>query len=110
MHTLRFWLAGIVSLDQVSVIQLMFLAASRGVLRIIALMPRERMDRELLQAALVGLERRRNDLAEKISEVRRMLGGRAGPDSAVTNVSPAPMGRRRRMSAAGRARIAEAQH
>ena len=74
------------------------------------IMPTEQISRELLEAALEGLERKRETLESQIADVRRMLGGRPGvSDSTRAKVSAAPVRRRRRMSAAGRKRIAEAQ-
>src|SRR4051812_16839521 len=68
------------------------------------------MDRELLQAALEGLERRRETLNAQIADVRQMLGGsRAASDSATSDANAEPARRRHRMSAAGRGGIAEAQ-
>ena len=66
-------------------------------------------DTELLEAALIGLQRRGSDIDEKIADLRRQLGIRGG--AAKTSVGAAAvLGRkRRRMSAAGRRRIAEAQ-
>jgi hypothetical protein len=77
---------------------------------IMRMIPSEQIDRELLQAALEGLERRRETLNAQIAGVRQMLGGsRAASDSGKSDANAAPARRRRRMSAAGRARIAEAQ-
>jgi hypothetical protein len=74
------------------------------------IMPTEQISRELLEAALEGLERKRETLESQIADVRRMLGGRPGvSDSTRAKVSAAPVRRRQRMSAAGRKRIAEAQ-
>jgi len=67
------------------------------------------MDKQLLQAALVGLEHRRAAIDQQPSEVRRMLGGSALTDGDVSSVAAPPVRKRSRMSTAGRARIAEAQ-
>jgi hypothetical protein len=68
------------------------------------------IDSELLQAALVGLERKREELAEQIARVRQMLGGRASStDSAGPDMTAAPARKRRRFSPATRRRMAEAQ-
>jgi hypothetical protein len=69
---------------------------------------------ELLEAALFGLEQRRNSINEKMAALRERLGirGRGARVSSVADmVSPdgtAPPRKRRRMSAAGRRRIAAA--
>ena len=69
-------------------------------------------DAEILEAALIGLERRRSELEEKMAELRREIGGDrvgrpvrqpAGLDAA------APVAKKRTMSAAGRRRTAAAQ-
>jgi len=62
------------------------------------------VDRTLLEAALVGYERQRDDIEAKIAEIRQHI----GTGSAATQV-PATPGRKRTMNAAARARIAEAQ-
>lgn len=62
-------------------------------------------DPGLLAAALVGYEQQRDDIIERIGQIRRELGGRdsaAAPNEAVS-------GRKRTMSPAARKRIAEAQ-
>ena len=77
------------------------------------------LNESILQAALEGLERRRDQLEEQIRSVRSLLGTgrpagreRGGPvraesDSAIE--PPEPRKRRRGMSAAGKRAIAEAQ-
>ena len=67
---------------------------------------------EVLEAALFGLERQRSEIEEKMAELRRQIGGdRAGqPRRASVKVdSAAPAVKKRRLSAAARRRIAEAQ-
>jgi hypothetical protein len=59
-------------------------------------------NRSILEAALEGLEARRAKLDEQIAELRRAMAG------AGESVEEAPAPRKRRMSAAGRKRIAEA--
>jgi len=61
------------------------------------------LDRATLQAALVGYQQQLEEIQTKMSELRRRLG--KAPAAAA---APAP-GRRHRMSAEGRARIAAAQ-
>ena len=63
------------------------------------------IDRELLEAALVGLEQKKTEVDQKIGEVRRMLGGRA-LRVATKEASVKP---KRTLSAAARQRIAAAQ-
>ncbi|SRR5579885_2838666 len=65
-------------------------------------------DPELLAAALVGYEQQRSEITEKIAEIQRQLGGRAGRGSEVSANGAAPA-RKRTMSAAARKRIAAAQ-
>ena len=66
---------------------------------------------ELLTAALEGLERQKTRIEEQIANVRSMLGikkrGRP-PKSAVSQPSPQPARKRRKMSAAARKRIGDA--
>src|SRR5262245_36781665 len=87
---------------------------------IIAGMPRRKhpfgslltIDAELLEAALFGLEHRRKEIEEKMAELRRRLGGRAGSVTrmdAGTGAATAPMRKARILSAAARGRIAAAQ-
>ncbi len=75
-------------------------------------MPTQTLAPEILTAALHGLEVQRQRIDSQIAEVRRML--RQQPASAVTATAPetGPQGSaqpRRKMSAAARKRIAEAQ-
>ncbi len=78
-------------------------------------MPRQqKMDPALLQAALEGLEQRLKQVNTNIATVKQMLridDGRRTPatPSASAAEPKAPARRRRRMSAAARKRIAEAQ-
>ena len=63
-------------------------------------------DHALLEAALIGYQHQAAQLAEKIAEIRRQLGGKtpsAAPKAAATPT------KRRTMSAAARKRIAAAQ-
>ena len=63
-------------------------------------------DHALLEAALVGYQHQAAQLAEKIAEIRRQLGGKS--PSAAPKAATAPA-KRRAMSAAARKRIAAAQ-
>jgi hypothetical protein len=65
-------------------------------------MPKLKMDRTILEAALVGLGHKMGEVTQKIAEIKQMLGGdgRTGVQT---------QGTRRTMSAAARARIATAQ-
>jgi peptidoglycan hydrolase CwlO-like protein len=68
--------------------------------------------REILEAALEGLETQRQKLDEQIAEVRRMLGSRAGrtKTAGASEQSATRTGRKRRtLSAEARKRIAAAQ-
>ncbi len=61
---------------------------------------------EIITAAILGFEEQKRHIDVKIAELRGMLdGGRPEPTAA----SESPMRERRKMSAAARARIAEAQ-
>src|SRR5947209_326170 len=65
-------------------------------------------DAEILEAALIGLDRRRSQIEEKMAELRRQIGGSdAARKSNAVGSEPAP--KKRTMSAAARRRIAEAQ-
>ena len=70
-------------------------------------------NREILEAALEGLEAQREKLDTQIAEVRRMLGTRASrttKTSATTETSGRKAGRKKRtLSAEARKRIAAAQ-
>jgi len=61
---------------------------------------------QIIEAAIAGFESQREKLAEQIAELRAILDG--GPKAAAAT-SEAPTRKRRKMSAAGRARIAAAQ-
>jgi hypothetical protein len=62
----------------------------------------KRIDPEILRAALTGYERERAEIAQKIADITRQLGGKAGP-------AKVKGGRKTGMSAEGRLRIAAAQ-
>jgi hypothetical protein len=69
-------------------------------------MPTPRLTTELIAAAIEGYESQRARIDQKIAELRAMLhGGRPEP---ATTPEGSPR-KRRKLSAAGRARIAEAQ-
>jgi hypothetical protein len=64
-----------------------------------------KLDNDILAAALEGFEAQKKHLDAQIAEIRQLLtGGGAGPAA-----TPEPGRKRRKMSAAGRKRIAEAQ-
>ena|ERR1035437_6659150 len=69
-------------------------------------MPTQKLTSEIIAAAIQGFEVQKQRIDSKIAELRAMLpGGHTEP-----TVAPEPTKRKRRkMSAAGRARIAEAQ-
>lgn len=64
-----------------------------------------KQDVELLEAALIGFQHRRNEVEQKIAELRHQVGGHPA-SSAPT---PAASTKGRRLSAAARQRIALAQ-
>ncbi|MGA2273010.1 MAG: hypothetical protein ABSH00_05610 [Bryobacteraceae bacterium] len=65
-----------------------------------------KLTNEILTAAIEGFESQKAQINAQIAELRQMLSG----PSAETTVAPGPLKRKRRkISAAGRARIAEAQ-
>jgi hypothetical protein len=67
-------------------------------------------DNALLEAALIGYQHQADQLAEKIADIRRQLGGKspsATPKAAGT--AAAAPGKKRSMSSAARKRIAAAQ-
>jgi hypothetical protein len=61
-------------------------------------------DRDMLEAALMGLQHRREEIEKKMAELRAMIGGHAPRRTA-----SAPARKSRVLSAAARARIAAAQ-
>jgi hypothetical protein len=64
-----------------------------------------KLDNDILAAAIEGFEVQKKRLDTRIAELRQLLtGGNAEPTA-----TPKPAGRRRRISAAGRKRMAEAQ-
>src|SRR5664280_248713 len=69
-------------------------------------MPTHKLTAEILNAAIVGFEQQKLRIDAQIAELRQMLGG--GPTA--TAATPAgPRGKRRKMSAAARKRIGDAQ-
>lgn len=68
-------------------------------------MARTRMDRETLEAALIGLRLQQEQIEEKMAELRRQVAGRDG----TRQLGSAPVRKRRKMSVAARKRIAAAQ-
>ena len=65
-----------------------------------------KLTNEILTAAIEGFESQKAQINAQIAELRQLLSG----PSAETTVAPGPLKRKRRkISAAGRARIAEAQ-
>jgi hypothetical protein len=69
-------------------------------------MTTQKLTRPIIEAAILGFESQREKLAQQVTELRAMLDG--GP-SATAATPKAPTGKRRKMSAAGRTAIAEAQ-
>jgi hypothetical protein len=65
------------------------------------------LDRPTLEAALVGYQRQLEEIQTKMTELRRRL-GRASVSASAVHSAPSS-GRKHRMSAEGRARIAAAQ-
>lgn len=66
-------------------------------------------DPVLLQAALEGFELQRQRIDEQISQLRALLGKRKSPTTDVTTVEAEPGRSRKKLSVAGRKRIAAAQ-
>ena len=74
-------------------------------------MPRPtKQDNEILEAALIGFQHQRDQIQQKIAELRSRVGGppASGPAPAAA-ASKAPTGKKRTMSASARRRIALAQ-
>jgi|GEM_PF-438152 membrane protein involved in colicin uptake len=69
-------------------------------------MPKQKLTTEILTAAVLGFEEQKRRIDEQIAEIRQMLdGGRTAPAA-----TPEPTkGKRRKMSAAARKRIGDAQ-
>jgi hypothetical protein len=65
-----------------------------------------KLDHEILAAAIEGFEAQKKHIDTQIAEIRQKLGGGGSAEPAAT---PGPGRKRRKMSAAGRKRIAEAQ-
>ena len=69
-------------------------------------MPTHKLTPEIITAAILGFEEQKLRIDAQIAELRQML---AGTPTATAAAPEVPKGKRRKMSAAGRARIAEAQ-
>ncbi len=63
------------------------------------------LDQSILEAAVMGLEAQKREIDAKMTELRLMLDG----NRPATTAMPVKAGGRRRLSAAARSRIAEAQ-
>jgi hypothetical protein len=66
-------------------------------------------DQTLLEAALIGFQHQADQLAEKIADIQRQLGGRTASPAPRTAAASAAPAKKRSMSAAARKRIAAAQ-
>jgi hypothetical protein len=66
-------------------------------------------DNEILAAAIEGFEAQKSRLDARIAEIRQKLGGAGGEEPGTTSDAPAAGRKRRKMSAAARKRIADAQ-
>ena len=69
-------------------------------------------DTEILEAALIGLERQRSEIEEKMAELRQRLddwAGRPARSAAAVNTAAPTVPKKRTMSTAGRRRVAAAQ-
>src|ERR1039458_6719383 len=73
---------------------------------ILVLMPTHKFTAEILNAAIVGFEQQKLRIDAQIAELRQML--RGGP-TAPPATPAGPRGKRRKMSAAARKRIGDAQ-
>ena len=69
-------------------------------------MTKQKLTRPIIEAAILGFESQREKLAQQVTELRAMLDG--GPKESAATPEPAKR-KRRKMSAAGRKAIAEAQ-
>jgi hypothetical protein len=63
-----------------------------------------KLNDEILNAALIGFEKQKADLSARIAELKQMLGGAKEPAAK----GAAPARKRRKLSAAGRKAISEA--
>jgi len=66
-------------------------------------------DNEILAAAIEGFEAQKTRLDARIAEIRQKLGGSASSKASVPAATPETGRKRRKMSAAARKRIADAQ-
>jgi len=69
----------------------------------------QQLTTEILNSALENLTAKRQHIDEQIAEVRRLLGGSKNGAASAPDAAPVPARHKRRMSAAGRRAIAEAQ-
>jgi hypothetical protein len=69
-------------------------------------MPTHKFTAEILSAAILGFEEQKRRIDTQIAELRQMLGGTPTATAATPEV---PKGKRRKMSAAARKRIGDAQ-
>jgi hypothetical protein len=66
-------------------------------------------DTEILEAALIGLAVKRSEIEEKMTELRRQIGGGSDGRPSSTGVDSAPAVKKRTLSVSARKRIAAAQ-
>ncbi len=76
-------------------------------------MPKSSIPREILEAALHGLEAQKQKLEEQVEEVRSLIGKRRGrppkAENALSVLAAAPLRKKRVLSVAARKSIAAAQ-
>lgn len=72
-------------------------------------MPKQKLTNAVIGAAIEGFEAQKKHIDDQIAELRLLLDGGSQPGESPAPAADSPPRKRRKMSAAGRARIAEAQ-
>src|SRR5260370_42373668 len=78
--------------------------SNRGIM---ILMPTHKLTDEILNAAILGFEEQKSRIDVQIAEIRQMLDGSGRTEPGAT--AEVPKGKRRKLSAAARKRIGDAQ-
>ena len=72
-------------------------------------MPTKKLTEQILQAAIIGLQEQKKRIDAKLEELRVMLAGGSAENHTEPKSAPTPKKAKRKMSAAARKAIADAQ-
>ena len=72
-------------------------------------MPTKKLNEEILQAAIIGLQEQKKRIDAQLEELRLMLAGGSAENNTEPKSAPTPKKAKRKLSAAARKAIADAQ-